>query len=90
MQAEPSLLPYRTVFKDELNKMYAVEIKKNFKLLPFELRLEFQKFTQNLMREEYISRFCFLEATRDFYKYFHYLCDATYMWIKFTEGGIPP
>ena len=90
MQKEPSLLPYRTVFKDEFNKTYAYEIKKSFKLLPFELRVEFQKFTHNLMREEYISRFCLLEATRDFYKYFHDLCDGTYTWIKFTEGGTPP
>jgi hypothetical protein len=85
MQSEP--LPYRTLYKNDINKMYADELKKNFKTLPIELKIEFQKFTQNLMKEEYISRFCLLDAIRDFYKYFYDLCDTNYVWIKFTDNA---
>jgi len=86
-QAQAQAAKYRTNLKDKFNKLYADGIKKTFILLPIELQEEFEKFTENLMQEEYISRGLLLDAINCFYQHFHDLCDANYMWIKFSDNA---
>jgi hypothetical protein len=87
-QAEQALkLPYRTVLNDKFNKLYADGIKKTFILLPLNLQIEFEKFTENLMQEEYIARGLLLDAINCFYRHFYALCDASYMWTKFSDNA---
>ena len=88
-QAEPeqAALPYRTILKDIFNKKYAVELKKTFQNLPSGLQSDFEKFTQNLMQEEYISRNNLLDAIDHFKKVNFVLCNATYNWVKFSDNA---
>ena len=67
--------------------MYANVLKTNFQDLPPALQTEFQKFTQNLMQEEHISRDLLLNAINDFYKVNFHLCDTTYKWTSFTDNA---
>jgi hypothetical protein len=67
-QSKQAALPYRTILKDVFNKMYADSLKKTFQYLPSNIQTDFEKFTQNLMQEEYISRNSLLDAIRDFNK----------------------
>ena len=80
-------MEYRTPVKDIFNKMYADELKKTFSTLPTELQKEFEKFTENLMTDEYISRFKLLDATDAFYKKNFRLCDTSYKWVNFTDNA---
>ena len=86
-QQNQATLPYRTILKDIFNKMYADELKKTFQNLPSGLQSEFEKFTQNLMQEEYISRNHLLDAIDHFKKVNFSLCNATYNWSRFSDNA---
>jgi hypothetical protein len=87
VEQTPAKLPYRTINKDIYNKMYADVLKKNFQNLTSHIQVDFEKFTQNLMEEEYISRNHLLDAIDDFYKINFRLCDADYNWSRYTDNA---
>jgi hypothetical protein len=74
--------PYRTLMPDIFNKLYADCVKKSFETLAPAIKTEFEKFTENVIQEEYISRHCFLNALDDFYKINFRLCDSDYKWTR--------
>ena len=81
------ILPYRTLEADNSDKKYADQLRKNFNNLELEIQSEFDKFTQNLMEEEYISRNCLLDATDAFYRIHYELCRRSMAWCRFTENA---
>ena len=83
---QQATLPYHTNIKDNFNKIYADTVKLSYRTLPYDLRVEFDHFTHDLMNEEYINRLSLLEATECFYTYFNHLCDET--WRTFTENAL--
>jgi hypothetical protein len=89
VQAEQAqaALPYRTILKDIFNKKYADELKKTFQYLPSGIQSDFEKFTQNLMQEEYISRNHLLDAIDHFKKVNFTLCNSTYNWSRFSDNA---
>jgi len=89
MNSEPTtvVIPYRSLRTDNSDKKYADQLRKDFEALSFKLRSEFDKFTKNLMKEEYISRNCLLDATDDFYNIHFELCSGSMAWCIFTNNA---
>ena len=58
--------PYHSTNLDECDKMYATKLKEKFLNLSNTFQEKFQKFTENLMNENYINRYMLLDAIRDF------------------------
>lgn len=82
-----TILPYRSSIKDDSDKNYATQLRKNFYNLELEIQSEFDKFTQNLMQENYISRNCLLDAIDDFYRIHFELCSGSMAWCRFTDNA---
>jgi hypothetical protein len=81
------VLPYRSLQKDNSDKKYAEQLKRNFYNLSDDIRMEFQKFTQDLMNEEYISRNDLLDAIDDFYRIHFELCRGSMEWCRFNNNA---
>jgi hypothetical protein len=81
------VLPYRSSLKDDSDQKYATQLRKNFYNLELETLNEFDKFTQNLMQEEYISRNCLLDAINDFYRIHFEICSGSMAWCRFTDNA---
>ena len=63
------LYKYRTTKYDYADKIYATKMRELFEsLLDKTIQKDFQDFTQNLMDDKFINRYCLLEAISDFNK----------------------
>ena len=84
----PELLPYRAYLKDTFNEKYATKLTEIFNILPNNIKIAFNEFTKDLMKERYISRNKLLDAIADFRKENWQLCDnSSDYWTIFDNAA---
>jgi hypothetical protein len=84
----PELLPYRAYLKDTFNEKYATKLTEIFNILPNNIKIAFNEFTKDLMKERYISRNKLLDAIADFRKENWQLCDnSSNYWTIFDNAA---
>jgi len=81
---ESKTLPYRTTLTEESDKKYASRLLSVFNEINNEkLRRNFNRFTSNLMEEQYINRFDLLEAIDDYVATFK--IPEKCGWMRFSD-----
>lgn len=81
-------LPYRAATYDNFDKIYANKISEYYNMyISKQMKNNFNKFSNNLMNDEYINRYGLLNAISDFKKTDPYLDSIEDpMWSSFEDN----
>lgn len=79
----PTRLAYRAVFYDNSDKTYADILRKQFRELAEGVRMSFDAFTNNLMSEPQINRYCLIVAIDEYVA--KYGSPNDYNWREFCD-----
>lgn len=83
---EEPIKPYRFYTYDIHDTTYAKTLHESFQNIDKQLQNEFNSFSDNLMLDKQINRFCLLDAIDDFKKSDNYKKNViNYHWINFID-----